>query len=334
MKIITIGSDPEFFVLDNVGNPYPATPFAEGTKEFPKAVPSLGDGFYEQRDNLSFEGNIPVCHSKEEFIENVTKLRNYFLSKVAKYDYSISPNGVEYFPKRMLLSTEGSEFGCSSVVSSWASKNGKRESRPTPVLSGVDYRVSGFHIHIGIEKAKTDPKLSWDILIGRLFDVFLTIPSQIIKPEPERIESYGQYGMIRSKIYGVECRTLSSFFTQEEWLPWVWNQIKKMEEFINNCTEKDLMGIIDRRFVPENIENNLFAVFNTFDNREILNAFEETKRFYKINNKINEKKDNDSEPKISVPYPTPGDFEYRYAVCYDYERNVHFFRSGDDTIPL
>jgi hypothetical protein len=102
-----------------------------------------------------------------------------------------------------------------------------------------------------------------------------------------------------------------------------------MEEFINNCTEKDLMGIIDRRFVPENIENNLFAVFNTFDNREILNAFEETKRFYKINNKINEKKDNDSEPKTSAPSSILDSSPYGYTVSHD--SMVYGIYSSDTT---
>lgn len=295
MKIITIGSDPEFFVLDDKGNPYPATPFAEGTKEQPKPIPSLGEGFFEQRDNLSFEGNIPVCNTKEEFIENITKLRNYFLSKVSKYNYSISSNGVEYFPERMLVSPEAMEFGCSSVISSWSSCNGNRESRATPVLSEVKYRVSGFHIHIGIERELGDPLLSWDLLIGRLFDLFLTIPSHAIKPEPERIESYGAYGIIRSKTYGVECRTLSTFFTQEEWLPWVWDQIKKMEEFINKCDKSDLVKIIDQRFVLTTIEYNFSSIFKRFDNKEVLNMFEETKRFYNLENindvkKINIKK--------------------------------------------
>lgn len=280
MKIISLGSDPEFFVLDENKNPYPATPFAEGDKARPKKIDELGNGFFEQRDNLSFEGNIPVSHSREEFINNITKLRKYFENKVSKYDYSISPNGVEYFPDRMLESPEGMEFGCSTVVSSWVSKNKIRESRPTPSLIDVKYRVSGFHIHFGLEKEPTDPVLSWDLLIGRLFDVFLTIPSHNIKPEPERLQSYGLYGIIRPKIYGVECRTLSTFFTQEQWLPWVCDQIEKMEKFINECYKEDLFTIITDAYVPDNIDYNLSNVFRRFKNKNMLKNYEETEKYY------------------------------------------------------
>lgn len=280
MKIVTVGSDPEFFVLDRKGNPYPATPFAVGTKEKPETIPGLPDGFFEQRDNLSFEGNIPPATNKEEFIKNVTLLREYFVSKVAKFGCSISPNGVERFPKRMLLTPEGSEFGCSSVISSWDSNNGIRVNRPTPTLSGVDYRVSGFHLHIGIKKEDSDPRISWDILIGRLFDIFLTIPSHKIKDEPERIKTYGKYGMIRTKIYGVECRTLSTFFTQREWLPWVWDQLMKIEAFIAMCSKNDLFKIIKIGYFVDDyfdIMKTLSDIFIEFDNKEILNQFDETK---------------------------------------------------------
>jgi hypothetical protein len=277
MKIITIGSDPEFFVLDRKGKPYPATPFAEGKKELPKPIPSLGPGFFEQRDNLSFEGNIPPATTKEEFIENVTKLREYFINKIAKFGCSISSNGVETFPKRMLMSPEGREFGCSSVISSWDSINGDRANRPTPVLIDLPFRVSGFHIHIGYKRDLDDPILSWDLVFGRLFDLFLTIPSQKIKPEPERLTTYGQYGIIRTKTYGVECRTLSTFFTQKEWLPWVWDQVMKMEDFINSCDKTDIIKIIERRYLTHDINDVFTRIFNTFKHKEVLNKFEETK---------------------------------------------------------
>lgn len=280
MKIVTIGSDPEFFVLDRKGNPYPATPFAVGTKEHPEPIPSLGVGFFEQRDNLSFEGNIPPAHTKSEFVDYVTALREYFISKVSKFSCSISPNGVERFPKRMLITPEGSEFGCSSVVSSWDSSASGRVTRPTPNLTGLDYRVSGFHIHIGIAKSDKDPLLPWDTLIGRLFDIFLTIPSHKIKDEPERLLTYGKYGMIRSKTYGVECRTLSTFFTQPAWLPWVWDQIMKIELFISLCAPEDLDRIVRHRYLVTNqfdILQTLSDIFVNFSNKEILNQFDETK---------------------------------------------------------
>jgi hypothetical protein len=278
MKFITIGSDPEFFVLDPAGKPYPATNFAIGTKDNPSPIVN---GFFEQRDNLSFEGNIPPAKTKEEFITSMLFLRNYFQSKVEKFGYSLSPNGVEYFQRRFLTLPEANEFGCSSVISSWDSNILGRCERLTPVLGHLKFRVSGFHIHIGYEEDINNKCIS-DILIGRLFDLFLTIPSHNIKPEPERIQTYGQYGMIRSKSYGVECRTLSTFFTQEVHLGWVWDQVMKIEQFINESSRKDLGCLVEyKEFVnPTNIKKVFIRIFDKFSNKTVLSKFNEITDLY------------------------------------------------------
>jgi hypothetical protein len=289
MIIRTVGSDPEFFVLDKNGKPYPATPFAEGDKENPRPILELGKGFFEQRDNLSFEGNIPPSLSKENFINNITSLRNYFSSKVGKYGYSLSPNGVERFPKRMLNTKEGMEFGCSSVISIWDSNINNIVSLPTPSLKSVNYRVSGFHIHLGLQDCYPMGLSFYSIIVARLFDLFLTLPSHKIKDEPERLLSYGKYGMVRLKNYGVECRTLSTFFTQKEYLPWVWDQIKKIEQFISLISKEDLPKLNQKAHLVSksiDLENAFSDIFSTFKNKECLSKFDETKniKIYERNN--------------------------------------------------
>jgi hypothetical protein len=286
MKFITIGADPEFFVLDPKGKPYPATLFANGSKENPILIEELGNGFYEQRDNLSFEGNIPPANCRGDFRINMTFLRSYFEHKVAKFGYSLSPNGVEYFERRYLHTPEGMEFGCSSVVSSWDSTSNRIQSRPTPNLAKVKYRVAGFHIHIGVSTASHAFKEhnTLAVVIGRLFDLFLTMPSQILKPEPERIHSYGKYGMIRVKEYGVECRTLSSYFTQTDQLGWVWDQLMKLEEFMTITNHEDLLKIATQAYyvgdTNDSISRVFRGIFEQFTNKEVLLKFKETKEIY------------------------------------------------------
>jgi hypothetical protein len=282
MKFLTVGSDPEFFVLDPKGRPFPATVFSAGTKENPV---SIGNGFFEQRDNLSFEGNIPPAINKQEFIDNITYLRNYFVEKVERHGYSLSPNGVEYFEKRYLSLLEAQEFGCSSVVSSWDSNRDNLNSRPTPILAKSKFRVSGFHVHIGYDKPifDFDDKSNTNILIGRLFDLFLTVPSHAIKPEPERLVTYGKYGMIRCKSYGVECRTLSTYFTQVKYLSWIWDQLMKIELFINNCAGEDLSKIIQHAYLvqgPTMMVDKVFSeIFFYFGNKDVFKLFDETKKY-------------------------------------------------------
>ena len=216
----------------------------------------------------------------------MTHIRNYFADKVKKHGYSLSSNGVEYFEKRYLSLLEAQEFGCSSVVSSWDSCKDVINFRPTPVLAKSSFRVSGFHIHIGY----TQPvkgfgiKANTDILIGRLFDLFLTVPSHTIKSEPERLVTYGKYGMIRCKSYGVECRTLSTFFTQEQYLPWIWDQLMKIELFINSCTVEDLSNIIQYAHLVQGpivmVDKVFSEIFSHFNNKDVFNLFDETKKYY------------------------------------------------------
>ena len=286
MKFKTIGSDPEFFVLDDKGVAYPATPFAKGSKENPS---SIGDGFFEQQDNLSFEGNVPPSETKEEFIFNITKLKQYFADKVSKFNYSISNNGVEYFSKRYLMLPEAGDFGCSNVVSSWDSSTSGIIERPTPSLADYKFRVSGFHIHIGYSYSKNIPKHLMDIIIGRLFDLFLTLPCELIHFERERVNTYGAYGIIRSKDYGVECRALSTFFTQPKYLPFVWDQLMKIEKFINNTSEKDLTSLVNRSmmiFSKDRLLMRFQDIFSKFRDKEVLQLFNETKN---INNETSSK---------------------------------------------
>ena len=293
MKFITIGADPEFLVLDPKGQPYPATLFAVGTKDSPSPITSLGRGFFEQRDNLAFEGNIPPVDNREDFILSMKALRQYFENKVGRVGYSLSPNGVEYFAKRYLVTPEGMEFGCSSVIDSWASRyidtsNSEVVSRATPVLEYKNFRVAGFHIHIGYDNPVPGFKKDiFDVLIGRLFDIFLTLPSNEIKFERERVSTYGRFGMIRSKSYGVECRSLSAYFTQEAYLGWIWDQLMKLESFINSCSIQQLIrffslnGIFGTSLDYFKVRLKEVIVQDIFnDNKELINSFEEIKKIY------------------------------------------------------
>jgi hypothetical protein len=153
-----------------------------------------------------------------------------------------------------------------------------------------------FHIHIGYDIDHTPlDKLSTDILIGRLFDLFLTIPSHEIKPEPERIETYGKWGMIRSKDYGVECRTLSSYFTQPDWLGWVWDQTMKIASFIDALSIEDLLSLVSTRQMLGSTNKDatkvFVALFAKLSDIEVLKYFKETQyAYYEISKSRNKSK--------------------------------------------
>jgi hypothetical protein len=92
--------------------------------------------------------------------------------------------------------------------------------------------------------------------------------------------------MIRRKNYGIECRTLSSYFTQKNYLPWVWDQLFKLEEFVNQCDPYDLALISRDQHYVGTTENSIVRIFNTifnrFKNKKILTNFEETNEILQL----------------------------------------------------
>lgn len=58
--------------------------------------------------------------------------------------------------------------------------------------------------------------------------MYLGIPSVVMDPDTKRRTLYGKAGDFRLKAYGVEYRTLSSYFiSSQETLEFVWNGIMK-----------------------------------------------------------------------------------------------------------
>lgn len=64
------------------------------------------------------------------------------------------------------------------------------------------------HIHIGYD----NPDEETNLAIIKTLDLFLGIPSIILDKDTKRRELYGKAGCFRHKKYGVEYRTLSSFW--------------------------------------------------------------------------------------------------------------------------
>jgi hypothetical protein len=234
IELKTVGSDPEFFVKRSDGLFIPSAAITEGTKENPEATNRKG--FYTHKDNLTIEGNIPPAHNKKEFIENMKFLKD-ILNVMAKIqDCEIVSEDIAYFKPRFLNIADAHEFGCSNYHNVWT-----RYYHESQKVFG-DFRVAGFHIHLGYDITSNEFKNDTiDNLIGRAFDLFLTYPSDKIHLCEQRRFNYGTYGSVRKTSYGIECRTLGGYFTRDEYLPWVYDQIEKMFEWLNNETNLRLL---------------------------------------------------------------------------------------------
>lgn len=116
LENITIGSDPEFFIVDKKNNPYPSINLFEGTKENPE---DKGNGFAIVKDNVLVEGNIPPANTKEEFVKYMKELK-YLINSILELKglKLYSTDSMKYAP-RYLKHPEACIFGCSAYKNAW-----------------------------------------------------------------------------------------------------------------------------------------------------------------------------------------------------------------------
>jgi len=271
IKLSTVGADPEFFIINKAtAEPYSPLLFTSGTKEHPQ---NLGFGFGVMSDNLTIEGNMPYVRTEEDFIKNVKHLKIQIQRLLDTYQCILLCEGELMFPPAMAETSQGQEFGCSSIYYAWDSfydvfsNDCENFIRRSPKLDDSNLRTAGFHIHIGYKVSKPlFTKNTYDVIIARLFDFFVTLPAINMHYEPFRLANYGFPGNFRSKSYGVECRTLSSYFAQDEYLPWIYGQLVKMFEYLNTLTEEEikaLLGVMFLKHTCDNVEDFCITIYQT-----------------------------------------------------------------------
>lgn len=85
------------------------------------------------------------------------------------------------------------------------------------------------HIHVGYDNH--EPATSIDII--RAMDLFLGLESVVLDTDKERRRVYGKAGAYRFKKYGIEYRTLSTFWIENEKLiRWAFNKTQEAIEFV------------------------------------------------------------------------------------------------------
>lgn len=240
---LTIGSDPEFFIVQKDGSAYPSTHLLKGTKAEPE---DQGNGYAILKDNVLVEGNIPPANSKEEFVANMKQLKAMINSLLHLRGLELhNADSMEYTPEQ-LEHPEANEFGCSAYKNGWQLGSFSAED-----MSFMPVRVAGFHIHIGYEILdKSYPKSFLNIMIARAFDYFVTFPARLHFNDEFRGKYYGNFGVYRDCPYGLEARSLGGHFTHDKYLDWVYDNTIKAMEF---CS------------IPENIEKLQKITSPSFD---------------------------------------------------------------------
>jgi len=230
IKNVQLGSDPEIFIIDTKTKKLVSSiDKIGGTKWAPR---ELGDGFAVQEDNVLAEINIPPASNVDDFVKHIT--RGIKLLKEAlpgdNLDLLIQASG--FMPAEELKDERALQFGCDPDFNAWL--NG--EVNNSPKADNACLRSAGGHIHVGY--TLTNKKIQREGVnenIVRWMDYYLGVPSILMDADTERRKLYGKAGAYRHKSYGVEYRTLSSFWLgSEKLISWAFNQTQKAIERASN----------------------------------------------------------------------------------------------------
>ena len=103
--------------------------------------------------------------------------------------------------------------------------------------------------------------------IVKAFDLFLGVPSILIEPTNERKSTgYGCAGNYRNKPYGLEFRTLSSYFmSSEELVNWVLNNANKAIDFVNQGQNIDELAEVIQNTINNEDKEMAKRLINDFN---------------------------------------------------------------------
>lgn len=258
-----LGCDPELFMADAIGKLKASCGLIGGTKEAPQPLEELGAGYAVQEDNVAIEFNIPPAANAREFHDSIRKTLDLLTNGVkSMYDFQIVNLSAASFPMEELTSRAAQEFGCDPDFNAWTGKK-----NPKPKATDKTLRSCGGHVHVGYEKHLVD-----ETRLIKCMDLFLGVPSVLMDKGELRKQLYGKAGAFRSKLYGVEYRTLSNFWVFGEELPnWVWRNTERAAH-----AAESLLAVDDyRATILDAIDNNNKEAAGFLSNRfslEILNV--------------------------------------------------------------
>lgn len=254
MTNITLGADPEFF-LTSYGEYISSVGLVGGTKEEPKPLEGLPEGFAIQEDNVAIEGCVPPAKTFAEFNENIDLLVRTFRKVASDLGLELSTACSARFHEGELMTEQAARFGCSEEFCPYL----EVVNRIVPVDNR--FRTCGGHVHIGYE----NPSEDYNKKIAIACDITLGLYSLFFDPDTERRQLYGKAGSYRDKSYGVEYRTLSNFWTfSEEGRHFVWHGVMDALDIVMN-TDNPLHALVSGEVRDKSL---LFAIRDTINRND------------------------------------------------------------------
>lgn len=243
---LTIGADPEFFLVDKKTNKVvPACGLFGGAKGSPIFLSPDG-GFLE--DGAAVEFNVTPCDSLAEVKTKINDLILVFLNNHANYTIHGASSAefdladIKKYPKAM-------QIGCAADLFAYG-------VRVAPSVAAFKAnRFAGGHIHIGIDPWPEG--LQKETLVKALDFVWMQDESKYLS-DPYRWKFYGHPGLYRDTDYGVEYRSPDNWWCNPsaEWSPKAKEHVAKVEtRFSTFCTY--LMGILNHDKTGARLEHDI-----------------------------------------------------------------------------
>lgn len=230
IKLVSVGADPEFFLVDREGKPVPCVNVIGGTKGKPIFINEDGHSAI-QEDNVMVEYNVKPATSAEEFVTNHEIVLRHLKKLLDEKKLTAMPVGHMKFPMSKLQSKQAKWIGCEIDFNAWTElPNPKIDHKMLKTI-----RTAGGHVHIGVSADSIE-----DIMTSlvKACDLFLGVPSVLIDDDVTRRAYYGRAGSFRPKEYGIEYRPLSNFWiTQPNLIRWVYRQC---EQAVNAVNEEEI----------------------------------------------------------------------------------------------
>lgn len=256
---LLVGSDQEYFLQDKLTNEIvSAEGLIKGTKDEPFKFKGEDSFFATSLDNVLYEGNIPPAKTAEEFVANFDVLRSYMESTIPDTLKTLA-KGSARLDFKYLQTDNAKTFGCAVSHNAWT-----EEAQFVEPKKKSNLRAAGFHLHTGYSNPDYDTNLS----IIKAMDLYLGIGSVLLEPFDERKKvGYGAAGNHRHCPYGVEYRSLSSYFASStELLTWAFNQTHNAIKFLNDgrLAEINDRGDEIQMIINKNLKKKAEKLVNEF----------------------------------------------------------------------
>ena len=234
---VRIGSDPETFLIDQTGKFISSVGLIGGSKDEPM---SIGEGCTVQEDNVTVEFNTPPTNNEDSFVKSINYNLEWITKRANELGLTVMHTPSAVFDDEQLDSEGAKTFGCDPDFNAWNFSN----PNPRPLAKNANLRSAGGHIHIEA------PELDKEELI-KAMDLFVGVPMLEFDKDANRRKLYGKAGAYRPKTYGVEYRTASNAWLQDDDKKrWVFKQTQKAVEFVKAGKQiPDDMGVVIQKAI-------------------------------------------------------------------------------------